>query len=228
MLRAGKGALIALALLSVMWYGGCASVPGDQSLPAHVSPRVLYELGLSQLAAGEYPEARVTLEQAVARDPRRATFRNALGWVYLQLGRLPQAVEAFRETVKLNPEFPDAHNNLGVALAQSGRWEEAIASFERVLTFPAYNSPELVYQNLGWAYYNLGRDQEAEAVLAAALRLDPRLPVTHHTLGLVREKSGRVQEARDAYRQVLELVPAGSDMGRRARAQLQALDERTR
>jgi tetratricopeptide (TPR) repeat protein len=112
---------------------------------------------------------------------------------------------------------------LGVALAQEGQWEEAIAAFKQVLRFPAYNSPEIVYQNLGWAYYNLGRHAEAETALSAALRLDPKLPVTHYTLGLTREKTGRVQEAREAYRHVLQLVPRDSETGRKAQERLHAL-----
>src|SRR5438046_1044337 len=95
--------------------------------------------------------------------------------------------------LRLPRDVPDAHNNLGVTLAQQGKWEAAIAAFEQVLQFPAYNTPEIVYQNLGWAYYNLERYAEAEAALTTALRLDPRLPITHYTLGLTWEKTGRVQ-----------------------------------
>ena len=110
-----------------------------------------------------------------------------------------------------------------MALAQAGKWEEAVATFEQVLSFPAYNSPEIVYQNLGWAYYNLGRYPEAETALTAALRLDPKLPVTHYTLGLTWEKTGRFQEAREAYSQVLKLVPQDSETGRKAQERLQAI-----
>jgi hypothetical protein len=35
--------------------------------------------------------------------------------------------------------------------------DEAIAAFENVLGFVGNNSQEVVYQNFGWAYYNLGR-----------------------------------------------------------------------
>ena len=136
---------------------------------------------------------------------------------------MPQAERAFREALRLQRDFPDAHNNLGVTLAQQGQWEAAIAAFEQVLQFPAYNTPEIVYQNLGWAYYNLGRYPEAEAALTMALRLDPRLPVTHYTLGLTWEKTGRVQEARQSYRQVLQLVPRDSETGRKAQERLRAL-----
>ena len=222
-LQQGRGALLLPVLLSALWYAGCTPLPGEKPLPPTVAPRLLYESGLSQLASGEYLQARRSFEQVVALAPTQATYRNALGFANLHLGRLPQAMDAFREALKLYPDFPDAYNNLGVALAQNGQWDEALAAFEKVLTFPAYNTPELVYQNLGWAYYNLGRYPEAEAALSTALRVDPRLPLAHYTLGLTWEKRGRVQEAQAAYRRVLELVPQDSETGRRAQERLQAL-----
>ena len=228
-LRQGNGALLMLVLLSLFWGAACARLAVEQPAPptaspgAMDSPSAMYQTGLIQFAAGEYLQARLSLEQAVALAPNQASYRNALGLAHLQLGRFPQAQNAFRETLKLRSDFPDAYNNLGVALAQDGKWEEAIAAFEQALRFSAYNSPEIVYQNLGWAYYNLGRYPEAEMTLITALRLDPKLPVTHYTLGLTWEKTGRVQEAREAYRHVLQLVPRDSETGRKAHEHLQAL-----
>ena len=218
-----------LVLLAWVWGVACARLPPPEAPPPTAAPRamdapgVTYQLGLSQLAAGDYLQARRSLEQAVALAPNQASYHNALGLAYLQLGRFPQAEQAFRETLRLQRDFPDAHNNLGVTLAQQGKWEAAIAAFEQVLQFPAYNTPEIVYQNLGWAYYNLGRYPEAEAALTTALRLDPRLPISHYTLGLTWEKTGRVQEARDAYRHVLKLVPQDSETGRKAQERLHAV-----
>jgi len=221
--RQARVTCIMPVLLCALWYAGCTPLPREQPPSATVSPRLLYELGISQLASGEYLQARLSLEQAVALGPGQATYHNALGFANLHLGRLPQAVEAFRTAVKLYPDFPDAYNNLGVALAQRGQWGEAIAAFERVLTFQFYNTPELVYQNIGWAYYNLERYLEAESALSTALRFEPRLPLVHYTLGLTWEKRGRFQEAQAAYLRVLDLVPRDSDTGRRAQDRLHAL-----
>jgi type IV pilus biogenesis/stability protein PilW len=228
-LRQGKGALRLLVLLSMCWYTACARQPVAQPLaptaaPSPLaSPNALYQTGLTHLSSGEYLQARLSLEQAIALAPNQTNYHNALGLANLQLGRLPQAEDAFRAALKLQRDFPDAYNNLGVTLAQEGKWEEAIVAFDQVLRFLAYNSPEIVHQNLGWAYYNLGRYPEAESALTMALRLDPKLPVTHYTLGLTWEKTGRVQEAREAYRHVLQLVPRDSETGRKAQERLHAL-----
>jgi len=158
----GKSVFIVPVVLSCLSWVGCTPPPAEKPKAPTVHPAIIYEMGTSQLESGEYLQARLSFEQAVTLDPDSANYRNALGLANLHSGRIPQAVNSFREAVRLNPDFSDGYNNLGVALAQSGKWEDAIAAFEKVLTFPFYNSPEIVYQNLGWAYYNLGRYQEAE------------------------------------------------------------------
>ncbi len=157
-------------------------------------------------------------------DPNRAVYRNALGLAQLHSGGLAQSVSSFHEAIRLNANFFDAYNNLGVALAQSGKWKEAIAAFEKVLTFPFYSSPEIVYQNLGWAYYNLGRYQEAESALKSALRLDPQIALTHYTLGLLYEKQHRKPDALQSYREAVKLT-ADSETGQKAQERLKALSD---
>src|SRR5439155_293658 len=133
------------------------------------------------------PDMAATVQRVEDRETLHALLRQAITCPTLEAFREVLRTQAFRETLRLQHDFPDAHNNLGVTLAQQGKWEAAIGAFEQVLQFPAYNTPEIVYQNLGWAYYNLGRYPEAEAALTAALRLDPKLPITYYTLGLTWE-----------------------------------------
>ncbi len=174
------------------------------------------------MQSGEYDQARLSLKQAVALDPDKAIYRNALGLANLHSGRLRQAVISFREALRLNPQFPDAYNNLGVALAQSGKPDEALGAFRNALSIPSYNSPEIVYQNLGETYYKLARYSEAEESLKAGLRLNTNLATTHYTLGLVHEKQSRRLEALKAYREVLKLAP-DSEVARKAKERLVSL-----
>ena len=203
---------------------GCGPVREEKPKAPTVPPAVIYDLGISQLESGEYRQARMSFEQAVTLEPSSASYRNALGLAALQLGQLPQAVDSFREAVRLKPDFSDAYNNLGVALAQSRKWEEALTAFEKVLTFPFYRSPEIVYQNLGWAYYNLDRYQEAEKALKSALRLDPQMALTHYTLGLLYERQHRKPDALQSYRKAVKLT-ADSETGRKAQERLKALGD---
>ena len=59
--------------------------------------------------------------------------------------------------------------------------------------------------NLGVAYRQAGRYEDAEAVLLNALDANPRHPVAHNELGIVYRRMGRFEEARSSYEAALDL-----------------------
>ncbi len=215
------GLLILPILVIFSWSVACTPTQEQKAKPT-VPPRFIYDLGIRQLQSGDYFQARISLEQAVALDPDKAVYRNALGLANLHSGRLRHAVDSFREALRLNPQFPDAYNNLGVALAQSDQPKEALEAFRKALSFPSYNGPEIVYQNLGETYYKMGRYEEAEEALKAALRLNANVPTTYYTLGLVHEKQFRQLDALKAYREALKLAP-DSEVARKAKKRIVSL-----
>src|SRR5262245_13865690 len=93
----GHRAWLMFVCLSCLGYMSCTSLPAEQSPPPtalhslQASPSALYQAGLTQLASGEYLQARLSLEQAVALAPSQASYHNALGLANLQLGRFSQA-----------------------------------------------------------------------------------------------------------------------------------------
>ncbi len=216
-----SGLFIASVLVVFLSCVSCTPTQEQKAKPT-VPPRFIYDLGTRQLQSGEYFQARLSLEQAVTLDPNKAIYRNSLGLANLHLGRLGEAVDSFREALRLNPQFPDAYNNLGVALAQSGKPEEALGTFRTALSFPSYNSPEIVYQNMGETYYKLGRYSEAEESLKAALRLNATVATTYYSLGLVHEKQSHRLEALKAYREALKLAP-DSAVARKAKERVVSL-----
>jgi tetratricopeptide (TPR) repeat protein len=61
--------------------------------------------------------------------------------------------------------------------------------------------------DLGIAYRQAGRFEEAEASLQKAVELSPRHPAAHNELGIVYRKTGRFEEARASYQQALAVYP---------------------
>ncbi|MBI4473220.1 MAG: tetratricopeptide repeat protein [Acidobacteria bacterium] len=57
----------------------------------------------------------------------------------------------------------------GVELARMGRWEEAVAAYEESLRANP-NDPQ-AYLNLGFVYYELGYDNEAQQAFERARKL---------------------------------------------------------
>ena len=100
--------------------------------------------------APEYPEARLTLGEALSRrgDPEDAIaeYRRAvelkpdsyagflgMGRAMLSAGDSLQAVSAFRDAVRLRPSSAEAHRLLGESLLKSGSEEEALKAFREAV-----------------------------------------------------------------------------------------------
>ena len=64
------------------------------------------------------------------------------------------------------------HFRKGLALSKQGRWKEAVAAYEESLRLDP-NNPQ-TYLNLGFVYYELGYDREAQAAFEKASKLQAR------------------------------------------------------
>jgi tetratricopeptide (TPR) repeat protein len=66
----------------------------------------------------------------------------------------------------------DEHFCKGLALARQGKWSEAIAAY--IESLKLYPDNAQTYLNLGFAYYELGYDQEAQEAFERASKLQAR------------------------------------------------------
>ncbi len=214
--------LAVLSSLALTVLAACAT--GREAEVGRLRAQATYELALTELREGRTSPGLALLQEAISLDPRQAVYQNTLGLVHLNLKNLPQATGAFKKALELNPDYAEAQHNLGVALAESGQWEEAIKAYQKTLAMPSNAHAGSVYTNMGWAYYSLGRLDEAERALQQAVRFEPTLGPAYYHLGLVFLKAERREEARAAFRRVVELEP-DSEFGRAAQAHLKALGE---
>ena len=81
---------------------------------------------------------------------------------------------------------------------QQALWEDTMA--KRPNNARAHN-------NLGFAYYNLGRIDDAIAHYEISRRLDPSMANTHYNLGLALMKAGRPAEAIDPFKEAVRILP---------------------
>jgi len=66
----------------------------------------------------------------------------------------------------------DDYFRQGVRLSRQGRWKEAIAAYKESLRLNPGNAQ--TYLNLGFVYYELGYDREAQEAFDKALKLHAR------------------------------------------------------
>ena len=85
----------------------------------------LFQKGRAHLKSGMAAQATVALEKAKARDPEKASIREALGIAYFRIGRWEEAEAEFRKLLELSPVNDYAHYALGRCLEKQGRRREA-------------------------------------------------------------------------------------------------------
>ena len=81
------------------------------------------------------------------------------------------AEKAFRDAIRLRAAFPEAWNGLGFVLRSLKQYEESIQSYKEALRLRPDYPQALEY--LGEAYVQIGRLDEAKAVLDRLRPLDP-------------------------------------------------------
>ena len=85
----------------------------------------LFQQGRAHLKSGMAAQATVALEKAKARDPEKASIREALGIAYFRIARWEEAEAEFRKLLELSPVDDYAHYALGRCLEKQGRDAEA-------------------------------------------------------------------------------------------------------
>jgi Flp pilus assembly protein TadD len=85
----------------------------------------LFQQGRKHLSNGMAAQATVALEKAKAREPEKASIREALGIAYFRIHRYAEAEVEFRKMLDLAPADDYAHYALGRCLEKRGRAHEA-------------------------------------------------------------------------------------------------------
>lgn len=201
------GILLGGLLFGFMWSGNAFAEPVtaetvrnlELSVFGKAFPQDSFDDRLSRLEAQvmqkTFPQAspRYRVEALLASRKAKLsekTYREAIG-LYNQgidavtKGRVEQAVGFYQDAIHLHPGFVAAYNNLGNLLDQLQRLPEAMGVYEQGIkeaegSLNEKSSPEL---------------QEGAALL-------------HRNLGILYEKSGRIQDSLKAYRQYLRLAKA--------------------
>ena len=112
-----------------------------------------------------------------------------------RLKRLDDSEKDIEIALKLSPEQPELLNYLGYSWVDRGRRiDEALVMLEKARSLRPYDG--YIVDSVGWAYYKLGRYQDAAKTLQAAVLLVPGDPTINDHLGDAFWRTGRRIEAR--------------------------------
>jgi tetratricopeptide (TPR) repeat protein len=168
-----------------------------------------------------YQDSIPLLERLAGAHPEQVVTGFLLGAAYERTGQRDKAVAEFRRVLALEPDFHAALNYLGYTFAEAGiNLEEALKLASRAVALEPDNGAYV--DSLGWAYYRLGRPEQARGYLERAARLEPEDATLHEHLGDVYVALGQTERARQAYRRALELEGDNVEQVRRKLGDLDA------
>ena len=118
--------------------------------------------------------------------------------------RLAEAEKSARRAIEIKADFREAKNTLGVVLLEEKRFDEAVGVLEPLANDILYQTPWVAWGNLGKAYFEKGKSDEAIAALRRSVAAQPKFCVGNYRLGLAYEKKGDLVAARDALSREVE------------------------
>jgi Tfp pilus assembly protein PilF len=204
--RLGIPIITLFLLLASALATGCVT-EAQQRKKAEKEAQYHYDLGASYFGEQFIPQALRELLLSIEAEPNNPEALHLLGFIYMGRKDYPSAIKHFRQAVEQDPEFYICWNNLGTAYLASARWEEAVDLYQDLISKPMYNTPELAYNNLGWAYFNLGMMEQAREQFEMAAFLKPEMCLAHNNLGLVRTKQGNYVGASRSFETAIKGCP---------------------
>lgn len=165
-----------------------------------------------------WAESAIAYSQAIAAAPNpeavglsRMYFSRAISRE--RAGDWPGAEEDFRLALRLQPNQANVLNYLGYSLVDRGEnLDEALGMIQRAMELRPNDG--LITDSLAWAYFQLGRYQDALDPMQKAVLLRPDEPVLNDHYGDVLWMVGRQREARFQWERALLAPDADVDPAR--------------
>ena len=171
-------------------------------------PDAYTALGDLLRTSDHFSEAVAAYDKAIAglkQDDRRLVqIYYARGVSLERSNRWNEAERDFRQALKLNPERPEVLNYLGYTFVDRGiNLDEAVSMLEKARALRPLDG--MIADSVGWAYYKLGRYQEAARTLEEAVQLAPGASDINDHLGDAYWRIGRKIDARFQWQHALAL-----------------------
>jgi adenylate cyclase len=164
-----------------------------------------YANGWNQAGPDHPARAMELAQKAIRVDSSEPQGYHALALSYTWLRNLEEAERAAARALELDPNFAGGYIALGKARDYAGAHESAIGLIERGLRLdPQY---DLALHFLGRAQFGLRHYEAAEASFKRRLIHKPGSDTSRVFLASLYGHLGRLDEARDLWREVMEINP---------------------
>lgn len=164
--------IIPAFMVLVLFIAGCATSSQDRErASSHVT------MGTAYLKSGQFNPALREFLTAQHLSPNDPEIRYYAGLSYYGNGMKDEAKKQFEAAVSLKKDYSKAYNYLGTIYLEEGLYNRAIKAFDKALMNMLYETPAVVLNNMGWAYYKKGDWRTALTKYEAALIREPSTPI---------------------------------------------------
>jgi tetratricopeptide (TPR) repeat protein len=162
-----------------------------------------------------YDKSIVLYDKALARistpERRDWTVFYRRGIAFERTSQWDKAEADFKKALELFPDQPDVLNYLGYSWIDKGlNLDEGLAMVRKAVDLKPNSG--FIIDSLGWAYFRLGRFEDAVTELERALELMPSDPVVNDHLGDAYWQTGRKLEAVFQWKHALSNKPDEKDL----------------
>ncbi len=129
---------------------------------------------------GQWPDAAALLQQGLSHTEDKESLYYALGALYDKMGRFDEAIEQMQKVLRLNPKNANAMNFIGYSYTDRGvKLSEALNLLETAHRLKPNDG--FIVDSLGWAYFKMGKIDQARTFLLKAYQLVPKeATITEH------------------------------------------------
>lgn len=157
------------------------------------------------LNAKQYPAAVQSMEPGLKLDPANPLGHLYLGLAFERTGQYERAVEVYEEAIRMNIRTDQVYARLGKDELRLQHLEKAVGAMARAAEINPTDLDNL--RNLGTAYLQLGRVDEAEKAFKAITVQNAHYAAAWNGLGLVAVQRDDADAARHNFEKALELGP---------------------
>ena len=154
---------------------------------------------------GKFFEAEKGYQEILKKRPDWGQVLNALGNLFLDQERTEKAKSVFEKAANLNPPDLSSCYNLGRLKQLESDHQGAIVVYKSILD----QQPDIgvVWNNLGVAYREIGKQDDAISSFQAAVRFAPEMAEAWNNLGVAQDELNLTENAIKSYRKAIEIQP---------------------
>jgi tetratricopeptide (TPR) repeat protein len=162
--------------------------------------------GDNEYKAGHYPEARASYEKLLAMRPDLGkALQMQIARCYKMEGNITAEIEHLQTASTLSPGDADIKTLMAMEALNGGLMDQASELFKQV-DESTIKSPDVFY-NIGVAFLNKGKSDEAITYFGKAITLDPNYVDGYFQRGLTYFGMQKLPEAKADFQKVMTLAP---------------------